>query len=140
MIEVESLTKRFGSLLAIDQLSFSVASGEILEFLGPNGAGKTTTMRILTGYMHASSGTARVMGFDVDEDSIEVRRRIGYLPESVPVYPERSVRDYLSLVADLKGLPRRGKTRALLGVMEQCGLTGVRNRIVGRLSRGYRQR
>jgi ABC-2 type transport system ATP-binding protein len=140
MIEVVSLTKRFGSILAIDQLSFSAAPGEILGFLGPNGAGKTTTMRILTGYMPASSGTARVAGFDVDEESIEVRRRIGYLPESVPVYPERSVKDYLSLVADLKSVARKGKTRAIETVIEQCGLGDVRNRIVGRLSRGYRQR
>jgi ABC-2 type transport system ATP-binding protein len=140
MIEVESLTKRFGSILAINNITFSAAPGEILGFLGPNGAGKTTTMRILTGYMPASAGRARVAGFDVEEDSIEVRRRIGYLPESVPLYPERSVREYLSLVADLKRLPLKGKTRALEQVMEQCGLGDVRNRIVGRLSRGYRQR
>ena len=140
MIEVESLTKRFGSILAINNITFSAAPGEILGFLGPNGAGKTTTMRILTGYKPASAGRARVAGFDVEEDSIEVRRRIGYLPESVPLYPERSVRDYLSLVADLKRLPLKGKTRALEQVMAQCGLGDVRNRIVGRLSRGYRQR
>src|SRR5512140_2343797 len=122
MIEVESRTKRFGTILAIDNLTFSAADGEILGFLGPHGAGKTTTMRILTGFMPASSGRARVAGFDVDEDSIEVRKRIGYLPESVPIYPERSVRDYLSLVADLKRLPIKGKARAIENAIEQCGL------------------
>ncbi len=140
MIHVESLTKRFGSVTAVDRLTFSVARGEILGFLGPNGAGKTTTMRILTGYMPASEGRVTVDGLDVADESLAVRRRIGYLPESVPIYRERSVADYLSFVADVKGLPRSGKTRAIATVMEQCGLGDVRKRIVGRLSRGYRQR
>jgi ABC-2 type transport system ATP-binding protein len=140
MIEVESLTKNFGAITAVDNLTFRVERGEILGFLGPNGAGKTTTMRILTGYMPATRGTARVAGFDVATDSLDVRRNVGYLPESVPIYPERSVTDYLSFVADMKGLPRRGKTAALSRVIEQCGLADHRQRIVGRLSRGYRQR
>jgi ABC-2 type transport system ATP-binding protein len=140
MIEVESLTKTFGSITAVDGLTFRVARGEILGFLGPNGAGKTTTMRILTGYMPATRGTARVAGFDVATDSLDVRRRVGYLPESVPVYPERAVLDYLSFVADVKSLPRKGKTQAIARVIERCGLGDVRRRTVGRLSRGYRQR
>jgi ABC-2 type transport system ATP-binding protein len=140
MIEVESLTKRFGPIVAIDDLSFQVGAGEILGFLGPNGAGKTTTMRILTGFMPASAGTARVAGFDIARDSLAVRRRIGYLPESVPVYPERPVIDYLNFVADVKGMPARGRTRALGELIERCGLGGVRHRLVGRLSRGFRQR
>lgn len=140
MIDVQGLTKRFGPNTAIDALSFSVAPGEILGFLGPNGAGKTTTMRILTGFMPASAGSVRVGGFDVETHSMEVRRRVGYLPESVPIYRESSVRDYLRFVADVKRLPVTGLRAHLDGVMERVGLTAVAHRIVGRLSRGFRQR
>ncbi|HEX7877791.1 MAG TPA: ABC transporter ATP-binding protein [Candidatus Eisenbacteria bacterium] len=140
MIEVEGLTKSYGPTRAISDLSFSVAKGEILGFLGPNGAGKTTTMRILTGFMPPAAGRVTIDGLDAANDSLAIRRRIGYLPESVPVYRDSSVADYLGLVADVKGVPRRGREKTLASVMEQCGLTGVRHRIVGRLSRGYRQR
>lgn len=140
MIEVQGLTKRFGPNTAIDDLTFSVAPGEILGFLGPNGAGKTTTMRVLTGFMPASAGRARVGGFDVETHSMEVRRRVGYLPESVPIYREAPVRDYLRFVADVKGLPVAGLRAHLDDVMARVGLTGVAHRIIGRLSRGFRQR
>src|SRR5437867_6220027 len=107
MIEVENLSKRYGEKLAIEGVTFDVRPGEILGFLGPNGAGKSTTMRILAGYMPASSGTARVAGFDVFTQSLEVRRRIGYLPESVPLYLEMTVRDYLGFMAEIHGVPTR---------------------------------
>jgi ABC-2 type transport system ATP-binding protein len=140
MIEVAGLTKSYGPTRAIADLTFTVATGEILGFLGPNGAGKTTTMRTLTGFMPPEAGSVRIDGLDAARESLAIRRRIGYLPESVPVYRESSVADYLGLVADVKGVPRRGRQAALATVMEQCGLTGVKHRIVGRLSRGYRQR
>ncbi|MDZ4806268.1 MAG: ATP-binding cassette domain-containing protein, partial [Candidatus Eisenbacteria bacterium] len=140
MIRVESLSKSYGPNRAIDRLTFSVARGEVLGFLGPNGAGKTTTMRILTGFMPPGEGTVLIDGLDAGRESLAIRRRIGYLPESVPIYRESSVTDYLGLVADVKGVPRRGRQDAMSRVLEQCGLTGVRQRIVGRLSRGYRQR
>jgi len=140
MIRVESLTKSYGPNRAIDDLTFSVARGEVLGFLGPNGAGKTTTMRILTGFMPPAEGKVFIDGLDASHDSLAIRRRIGYLPESVPIYRESSVDDYLGLAADVKGLPRRGRAAAIDQVLVQCGLTAVRKRIVGRLSRGYRQR
>jgi ABC-2 type transport system ATP-binding protein len=141
MIEVANLSKRYGDLTAIRDVSFSAADGQILGFLGPNGAGKTTTMRIITGFMPATSGTVRVDGFDVFEQSTEVRRRIGYLPENPPLYNDMSVAAYLRFVAKLKGLSRGADIAAALDrVLETCGLTAVRERLLGHLSKGFRQR
>ena len=140
MIEVANLSKRYGDLRAIDGVSFTAGSGQILGFLGPNGAGKTTTMRIITGFMPATSGTVRVEGFDVFDQSNEVRRRIGYLPENPPLYNDMSVAPYLRFVARLKGLGRREVGEALERVLATCGLDSVRDRLLGHLSKGYRQR
>jgi ABC-2 type transport system ATP-binding protein len=140
MIEVRNLTKRYGDLMAIRDVSFNVARGEILGFLGPNGAGKTTTMRILTGFMPATSGTVTVDGFDVFESSFEVRRRIGYLPETPPLYTDMTVVGYLQFVARIKAVPRSDIADAVARVLVTCGLTDVRQRLTGHLSKGYRQR
>src|SRR5580698_3213102 len=140
MIEVKNLTKRYAGRHAIRDISFSVKRGEIVGLLGPNGAGKSTTMRILSCFMPATSGTARVGGFDVYHQSVEVRRRIGYMPENNPLYPEMRVREYLKFRARLKGLGWRRSRERVNTVMEQCGLTGVSRRIIGQLSKGYRQR
>jgi len=140
MIEVASLTKRYGELAAIRDVSFTAAPGQILGFLGPNGAGKTTTMRIITGFLPATTGTVRVDGFDVFEQSAEVRRRIGYLPENPPLYNDMSVPSYLRFVAKLKGLRRGDVAVALERVLDTCGLRQVRDRLLGHLSKGYRQR
>jgi gliding motility-associated transport system ATP-binding protein len=140
MIEVSNLTKRYAGRTAIADISFSVARGEIVGLLGPNGAGKSTTMRVLSGFLPATSGTARVAGFDVFFDSDEVRRRIGYMPENNPLYPEMRVREYLKFRARLKGLGWKKSRERVDTVMEQCGLTDVRRRIIGQLSKGYRQR
>ncbi len=140
MIEVEHLTKSYGSGRAVNDISFTVNRGEILGFLGPNGAGKTTTMRILTGYLPATSGTARIAGFDVFEQSMEVRKRIGYLPEQPPLYPEMSVADYLTFVARIKGIEA---DRVNSRVQEAMRLTNVEDRrdmLIRKLSRGYKQR
>ena len=140
MIEVDRLSKSFGGRPAVKDVSFQVAKGEILGFLGPNGAGKTTTMRILTCYLPATSGTARVAGFDVFEQSMEVRRRVGYLPENPPLYDEMTVRSYLDFAARIKGVPSRHVKARLDAAAVKCGLTDVLSRVVGHLSRGYRQR
>lgn len=140
MIHVNELTKRYGASVAIDRIGFDVAPGEILGFLGPNGAGKTTTMRILTGFVPATSGTASIAGFDVFEQPFEVKRRIGYLPEQPPVYPELTVTEYLRFVGRIKGLSRRVLSSAVDRVVGACGLTDVRRRRIGNLSKGYRQR
>ena len=140
MIDVDGLTKYYGPIAAIDNVSFQVGSGEIVGFLGPNGAGKSTTMRVLTGFAPASRGTARVDGFEVHEHPIEVKRRVGYLPENVPLYEEMVVRAFLSYVAEVKGIGRSGRRAEVDRVMEHCGLTAMANRIIGHLSKGYRQR
>jgi ABC-2 type transport system ATP-binding protein len=140
MIEVSNLTKRYAGRTAVSDISFSVARGEIVGLLGPNGAGKSTTMRILSCFMPATSGTARVAGYDVFFQSDEVRRRIGFMPENNPLYPEMRVREYLKFRARLKGLGWRKSRERVDTVMEQCGLTDVQRRIVGQLSKGYRQR
>ncbi|MGH9745891.1 MAG: ABC transporter ATP-binding protein [Candidatus Acidiferrales bacterium] len=140
MIEVQDLTKVFGSATAVDHISFAVNKGEILGFLGPNGAGKTTTMRILTGYMPATSGTALVAGFDVFNDSLEVRRRIGYLPESPPVYPDMSVGTYLDFVARIKGVAAEKRAARVTDALEKTNITDKRDELIKRLSRGYKQR
>jgi len=140
MIEVTNLTKRYAGHTAVRDISFTVARGEIVGLLGPNGAGKSTTMRILSCFMPATSGTARVAGFDVFHQSDEVRRRIGFMPENNPLYPEMRVREYLKFRARLKGIGRKRSRERVNTVMEQCSLTDVRRRIIGQLSKGYRQR
>ena len=140
MIEVSSLTKRYAGRTAVDDISFTVARGEIVGLLGPNGAGKSTTMRVLAGFMPATSGTVRVAGFDVFHDSEETRRRIGYMPENNPLYMEMRVREYLKFRARLKGLGWKKSRERVTTVMEQCGLTDVGRRIIGQLSKGYKQR
>jgi ABC-2 type transport system ATP-binding protein len=140
MIEVSNLTKRYGNHAAIGDLSFSVGRGEVVGLLGPNGAGKTTTMRILTCFMPATSGSARVAGFDVFTQSREVRRRIGYMPENNPLHEDMRVRESLKLRARLKGLGTKKSRERVDRVMEQCGLVDVQKRIIGQLSKGYRQR
>src|SRR6059058_816623 len=140
MIEVQRLTKCYGPITAIRDVSFSVAPGEIVGFLGPNGAGKSTTMRILACFMPASSGTARVAGHDVFAESLEVRRRIGYLPENVPLYGDLRVAPYLDFVAEVKGVGRAERRRRVAEAMERCLITDVQHRLIGKLSKGYRQR
>lgn len=140
MIEVENLTKDYGPHRAIDGLTFSVEKGELLGFLGPNGAGKTTTMRILTCFFPPTKGRAKVAGYDCFENSLEVRKRIGYLPESVPLYRDMTVRDYLSFVAGIKGVPSKEIKKKVTKVMGDCGIEGVQKRLIGELSKGYRQR
>jgi ABC-2 type transport system ATP-binding protein len=140
MIEVSNLTKRYAGRTAVADISFTVARGEIVGLLGPNGAGKSTTMRILSSFLPATSGTVRVAGFDVFFDSVEVRRRIGFMPENNPLYPEMRVREYLKFRARLKGLGWKKSRERVTTVMEQCGLTDVQRRIIGQLSKGYKQR
>jgi len=140
MIEVKNLTKRYRDRMAIDGLNFSVNEGEILGFLGPNGAGKTTTMRILTGFLPASEGTAKIAGFDVFEQPMEVKRRLGYLPETPPLYPEMTVRGYLEFVARLKGVPRRQVEQEVDRVSSLTSVKLVLDRVIKNLSKGYRQR
>src|ERR1700704_70574 len=140
MIQVDNLTKYFGPVLAVDRVTFGVDQGEIVGFLGLNGAGKTTTMRILTSYLPATSGIAKVAGFDVMTESLEVRRNIGYLPESVPLYPEMRVEEYIIFRAKLKGVPRQARAGRVDYCLERCRLREVRRRLIGTLSKGYRQR
>ncbi len=140
MIEVQGLTKHYGAFTAIRDVTFNVAPGQIVGFLGPNGAGKSTTMRILSCFMPASGGTARVAGYDVFSQSMEVRRRIGYLPENVPLYTDMRVAPYLDFVAEVKGVPRAARKRRVAEVMDKCLIGDVQNRLIGRLSKGYRQR
>jgi ABC-2 type transport system ATP-binding protein len=140
MIKVENLTKRFGRTVAIDNISFDIKRGEIVGFLGPNGAGKTTTMRILSCFLPATGGTVTVAGLDVLKDSLEVRRKIGYLPENVPLYPDMRVSEYLRYRAVLKGLGGAKLRKRIDEVTEICGVGDVRNWVIGRLSKGYRQR
>ena len=140
MIEVEDLTKAYGPVTAVDHVSFTVNPGEILGFLGPNGAGKTTTMRILTGYIPATSGTARVAGFDVFDDSLEVRRHIGYLPEAPPVYPDMTVESYLDFVLRIKNVPADKRRGRLDEALQKTSLGDRRHDLIKRLSRGYKQR
>jgi len=140
IIEVENLTKFYGSRLALDAATFSVEPGQIVGFLGPNGAGKSTTLRILTGYLPATSGRACVAGHDVLLDSLAVRSNIGYMPENVPLYPEMRVEEYLRLRAGLKDVPRRERRAAVDRVIERCWLKERRRSLVGALSKGFRQR
>jgi ABC-2 type transport system ATP-binding protein len=140
MIKVEDLTKRYAGATALNGVSFEVQRGEIVGFLGPNGAGKSTTMRILTGFIPASSGQAQVAGLDVFEHSLEVRERVGYMPENNPLYTDMRVNEYLKFRAKLKGLPRSERSERIPEVMESTGIKDVSHRIIGHLSKGYRQR
>ena len=140
MVKVEDLVKQYGPVTAVDGISFEVERGEVVGFLGPNGAGKTTTMRVLTCFLPASSGRVAVAGYDVFRDSLEVRRNVGYLPEAIPLYPEMRVCEYLAHRARIKGIPRRDRRKRLQYVMERCGITDVRRKLIGSLSRGYCQR
>ena len=140
MIEVENLTKKYRDRVAIDALNFSVKDGQIVGFLGPNGAGKSTTMKILTGFMPPTSGKARVAGFDLFEAPLEAKRRIGYLPETPPLYPELTVRGYLKFVAELKGVASSKLKAELDRVARGTGLVSELDRLTGTLSKGYRQR
>ncbi len=140
MIEIADLSKSYGRHLAVDKISFEVAQGEIVGFLGPNGAGKTTTLRMLTGFLPPSSGAARIAGHDIFRESLEVRRRIGYMPENVPLYTEMRVKEYLRFRGALRGLGG-SRLRTRLGeVLDICGLTDVRRKMIKTLSKGYRQR
>lgn len=140
MISVQELTKRYARNVAVDHISFEVTKGEIVGFLGPNGAGKTTTMRMLTGFLLPTSGTATVAGFDVLENALEVKRHIGYLPETPPLYHEMIADEYLSFVGKLKGLRGSELSKRIDYVCERCSIADVRNKQLGKLSRGYRQR
>jgi ABC-2 type transport system ATP-binding protein len=140
VISVENLTKRYVNKTAVEGVSFQVQKGEILGFLGPNGAGKTTTMRIITGYMPSTDGTVKVDGFDVADQPLEVRRRIGYLPEHPPLYPEMTVLGYLRFVAKLKGVAGQKVSDEVNRVMEEVSITDVQTRIISKLSNGYKQR
>ena len=140
MIQVDQLTKRYGPVTAIQDVSFTVEKGQIVGFLGPNGAGKSTTMKILSCFMAASGGTARIAGFDVFSQSLEVRRRIGYLPENAPLYTDLQVAVYLDFVAEIKGVSRGSRKGRVADVMERCFITDMQHRLIGKLSKGYRQR
>jgi ABC-2 type transport system ATP-binding protein len=140
VIEVQNLTKRYGRVTAVDDISFRVERGEILGFLGPNGAGKTTTMRILTGYMPATEGKAFVAGFDVFEQPIDAKRRTGYLPETPPLYPDMTVLEYLAFVAKIKGVPSADQKQRVRTVMERTRVADMANRLCSKLSKGYKQR
>ncbi|NOY58711.1 MAG: ATP-binding cassette domain-containing protein [Calditrichaeota bacterium] len=140
MIEVQNVTRYFGRVMAVNDVSFEVAKGEILGFLGPNAAGKTTTMRVLTTYLPATKGTAKVAGFDVHDQSMEVRKRIGYLPENPPLYQEMRVRDYLDFVAKIKQVEPKNRKKAVDEALGKTGTTNVDNRVIKTLSKGYKQR
>jgi ABC-2 type transport system ATP-binding protein len=140
LIEVQDLTKAYGTVTAVDHVSFSVNEGEILGFLGPNGAGKTTTMRILTGYLPATSGTAKIAGFDVHTDSLAARRHIGYLPEAPPLYPDMSVESYLDFVLRIKNVPADKRRARITDALEKTNIGDKRHELIKRLSRGYKQR
>lgn len=140
MIEVRNLTKRYGSTVAVNDVSFDVPSGEVVGFLGPNGAGKTTAMRIITCYLPADGGTVRVAGYDTFENPVEVRRRIGYLPESAPLYLDMGVVEYLQFVAAMRGIDPEGRSSKIRQMVEICGLGPMLRKDIGQLSKGYRQR
>jgi ABC-2 type transport system ATP-binding protein len=140
MIEAKGLSKRYGDIVAVDDVSFSVGRGEVVGFLGPNGAGKTTTMRLLTGFLPPTDGTAVIAGHDIFEDPLAARRSVGYLPETPPLYPEMSVSSYLHFVARIKDVRRSQRREAVDRAIERCGLAGERGSVIGTLSKGYRQR
>ena len=140
MIEATNLSKRYGDIIAVDGVSFSVERGEVVGFLGPNGAGKTTTMRMLTGFLPPTDGSARICGHDIFTEPLEARRSIGYLPESPPLYPEMTVHSYVDYVARIKDVPRRERRTKVDRALERCGLAEVSRRVIGTLSKGFRQR
>ena len=140
MIEVKNLSKKFGNIVAVNGVSFTVNKGEVVGLLGPNGAGKTTTMRIVTCYLPATSGTALVAGFDVFENSLEVRKRVGYLPENAPLYLDMPVLDFLQFISAIRGIPKQETKSRIRKMVEVCGLESVINRDIGELSKGFRQR
>jgi ABC-2 type transport system ATP-binding protein len=140
MIQVENLTKNYGSFRAVDSVSFNVRKGEVLGFLGPNGAGKSTTMKILTCFLAPSGGTAKVAGLDVFDQSLEVRRRIGYLPEDTPIYRDMTVLEYLDFAAEVQGMPRDRRQQRIREIGGRCGLGDVAGKLIGELSKGFRQR
>ena len=140
MISVQGLSKRYARNVAVDNISFEVQKGQIVGFLGPNGAGKTTTMRVLTCFLPPTSGTANVAGFDVQKSPMEVKKRIGYLPETPPLYPDMEVGDYLTFVGRLKGIPGSELKKRTDEAMERCAVADVRKKLIGKLSKGYRQR
>lgn len=140
MIEIQNLTKRYGPVLAVDNISFNVNKGEIVGFLGPNGAGKSTTMNIITGYLPSTSGTVKVDGFDILTHPEEVKKRIGYLPEAPPLYRDMTVTEYLSFVSNLNHVPKKKQKGQMADIMELVGLTDHRKRLIDNLSKGYRQR
>lgn len=140
MIEINKLTKRYGQIEAVKNISFAVHEGEILGFLGPNGAGKSTTMNIITGYLPATEGSVKVAGFDILEEPEEVKKRIGFMPEQPPVFKDMTVWEYLRFVSDLKYVPKNKQKSQLDDIMELCGITDHRNRLINNLSKGYKQR
>jgi len=140
MIKFENLTRYYGDVCAVDHVSFEVKKGEILGFLGPNGAGKTTTYRILTGYLQATSGTIKVKDYDIHEDQLEIKKLIGYLPESAPIYHDMLVYDYLNYIADIRGVAEAGKLPHIKKLADLCSLNEVMHKTVSQLSKGYRQR
>lgn len=140
MIELKNVTKKFGAVPVVDGLSFEVKKGQIIGFLGPNGAGKTTTMRMITGFFPPTSGSVKVAGFDVAEKPLEAKAKIGYMPENVPLYKEMDVHSYLRFVAEVKGVKKDRIEPGITKAMEEAGITGVKDRIIGKLSKGYRQR
>src|SRR5271169_4380084 len=140
MITVKELTKRYAHTTAVNQISFEVARGQIVGFLGPNGAGKTTTMRMLTCFLTPTAGTATVAGFDILENPLEVKKRIGYLPETPPVYPEMRIAEYLSFVGRLKGLSGTDLQKRVDYACDRCAVADVKKKLLGKLSKGYRQR
>ncbi len=140
MIEAQNLSKRYGEIVAVDGVSFSVSRGEVVGFLGPNGAGKTTTMRMLTGFLPPTDGTAVIAGHDIFADPLAARRSVGYLPETPPLYPEMRVTDYLCYVATINDVPRRDRDGAVDRAVQRCALSDVRSQVIGTLSKGFRQR
>ncbi len=140
MIDIQNLTKTYGRFTAVKNLSFEVGAGQVVGFLGPNGAGKTTTLRMLTGYLPPTSGTASIAGYDIFKDSVKARQQIGYMPENVPLYDDMRVREYLKFRAHLKGLSGRAARNNIMETIETCGLTHMRKRMIKTLSKGYRQR
>lgn len=140
MLEVKNITKKFGDFVAVNNISFTASKGEIVGFLGPNGAGKTTTIRMLSTFMPPTSGTATIAGYDIRTQADEVRKKIGYLPDTPPLYPEMTVTEYLKFVAEIKGVTSSKMKAALNNALELCLITDVRNKLCQHLSRGYRQR
>lgn len=140
MIELKNVTKKFGNKTAVDEISFKIEKGDIVGFLGPNAAGKTTTMRIITGFFPPTSGQVKIAGYDISKDSIAVKEKIGYMPENVPLYKELTVYSYLKFIAEIKGVPKDKIESRIEKAMKEVGISQVKNTIIGKLSKGFRQR